>query len=296
MKVRGYRIELGEVEAAIRKHSDVSDCVVVAREDVVGEKQLIAYVVSQAETTDTHLNGSELRRYLKGTLPEYMVPSLFVQLSSLPLTPNGKVDRRALPAPDAERPHLEREYVGARTELEGLLVEFWEQSLGVERIGIHDNFFELGGDSIKGAVLINRLQQWLGEYVYVVALFDAPTVAELASYFNTHYAEAVARVCPAALIPDAGQKEGSGEEEIERVRKLIVPLPAPLIAVRRTLSLSSFSPLHARAPPCCASCSAAIHDSSLLRSWNCSASTRWPSGAMPSQGATPSGSKALCAP
>ena len=194
VKVRGYRIELGEVEASLREHSRISECVVMAREDPDGQRQLVAYLVA-VESDATALSGRELREYLKGRLPHYMIPSQFVMLEEMPLTTSRKIDRKALPASETERPQVEIVYVAPRTALERMLVTLWEQTLRVEQIGVHDNFFELGGDSIKGAILINKLQESLKEYVYVVALFDAPTVAELASYLNTHYAEAIARMC-----------------------------------------------------------------------------------------------------
>jgi hypothetical protein len=211
VKVRGYRIELGEIEARLREHSRVSECVVVASGESDGQKRLVAYVVSEGE----ELMVNELRLHLKERLPEYMIPSQFVSLEQMPLTLHGKVDRRALPSPDTERPHLGREYLGPRTELERMLVKLWEQTLGVEHIGVYDNFFELGGDSIKGAILINKLQEWLGEYVYVVALFDAPTVSELAGYLNTHYAEAVARAYSVDPADNARQLRAINSAEIE---------------------------------------------------------------------------------
>src|SRR5207237_2401053 len=113
----------------------------------------------------------------------------FVHLEEMPLTPNGKVDRRALPGPDASRPALDKEYVPAHTALERMLADMWEQALGIQQVGIHDNFFELGGDSIHAAIFVNHLQERLGEYVYIVAIFDAPTIAALSDYLLRHYGE-----------------------------------------------------------------------------------------------------------
>jgi amino acid adenylation domain-containing protein len=191
VKVRGYRIELGEAEAALAAHTAIREAAAAVREDRAGGKRLVAYFVAR----DSALvpGADELRSHLRERLPEYMVPSAFVALDALPLTSNGKVDRKALPAPPAERPTA-REYVAPRTPLEGYLAGLWEKELGVERVGVEDNFFELGGDSIKGAVLVNRVRDKLGEDVYAVALFDAPTVAKLARYLAAHRPEAVGHV------------------------------------------------------------------------------------------------------
>src|SRR6185369_4049726 len=137
----------------------------------------------------------EWRAWLSRTLPDYMLPAAFVTLEAFPLTTSGKIDRAALPAPDASRPDQDQAYVAPRDQLEQLLIDMWQPVLGLNELGVNDNFFDVGGDSIKGAILINRLQQLLGEYVYVVAIFDAPTVAQLATYLRQHYPTAVNRLC-----------------------------------------------------------------------------------------------------
>jgi len=140
LKVRGYRIEPGEIEARLRNHADVTDCVVVAREDQPGDKRLVAYLVTEFKTVDAY----ELRNLLREELPDYMVPSAFVSLKSLPLTMNGKIDRRALPAPDLRSQG--DTFVGPRNAVELLLTRIWTEVLGIKRIGVYDNFFALGGD------------------------------------------------------------------------------------------------------------------------------------------------------
>jgi amino acid adenylation domain-containing protein len=224
VKIRGFRIELGEIEAVLGEHPGVRETVALARDELPGDSRLVAYVVPNQQAADV----SELRHFLKNKLPDYMVPSAFVMLDSLPLTPNGKIDRRALPAPSANRPDLEITYVAPRTELEDFLATLWQEILGIERIGINDNFFELGGDSLGGAVLVNKLQSVLGEYVYIVALFDAPTIAGLAAYLNEHYPQAVSKICgveseqsEAAL----SQSEKIDVEKVARIRRLVKPLP-----------------------------------------------------------------------
>src|SRR6185369_5353721 len=131
VKVRGHRIELGEIEVVLGQHERVRQSVVVAREDVPEQKQLVAYVVSEGVSEgEAEISAGELRSYLKERLPEYMVPAFFVALAELPLTPNGKVDRRALPAPEHTRSQSEESYVAARTPVEELLAAIWCEVLG----------------------------------------------------------------------------------------------------------------------------------------------------------------------
>ncbi|MEH1824947.1 MAG: non-ribosomal peptide synthase/polyketide synthase [Nostoc sp.] len=175
VKVRGFRIELGEIETVLSQHSEVKTVVVIAREDTIGDKRLVAYIVPQKEVTPTV---SVLRQYLKAKLPEYMVPNAFVILEALPLTPNGKLDHRALPAPDLHE-FLDR-YVAPRTPVEEMLAQIWALVLKVEQVGIHDNFFELGGHSLLATQLVSRIRNILKVELPLRELFAAPTVAELA--------------------------------------------------------------------------------------------------------------------
>ncbi len=191
VKVRGFRIELGEIETALLEHPAVRDAVVLARADTPDDLRLVAYLITEPGTA---ADVRQWRTWLSQKLPEYMLPAAFVFLREFPLTPNGKVDRRALPAPDTGRPEQAQAYVAPRDQLEQLLIDLWQTTLGSDRIGVKDNFFEIGGNSIKGAILINRLQELLGEYVYVVAIFDAPTVAQLGDYLRQHYHAAVNRI------------------------------------------------------------------------------------------------------
>jgi amino acid adenylation domain-containing protein len=190
VKVRGFRIELGEVEAGLLAHPDVAQAVVLAPADKSGARRLVAYVTGHE---GRELAASDLRRFLETTLPEYMVPAHVLVLAAMPVTPGGKIDRRALPDPE-EAPASGRPHVAPRTAAERFVVEVWQQVLEVDRIGAEDDFFALGGTSIKAALLTNRLQERLGEYVYVVALIDAPTVEKLAAYLIRTYPEAMARV------------------------------------------------------------------------------------------------------
>ncbi|UNE64528.1 non-ribosomal peptide synthetase [Xanthomonas oryzae] len=175
VKIRGRRIELGEIEAHLLSHPQVREAAVLAREDVAGERRLVGYVIAAGDTPTT----AELQRHLRVQLPEYLVPEAFVPLEAWPLTANGKLDRRALPAPDAEQRHLQT-YVPPATALEQQLAEIWQAVLGVERVGRHDNFFQLGGHSLLAVTLVERLrQQGLG--MDVRALLGQPTLAATAA-------------------------------------------------------------------------------------------------------------------
>lgn len=175
VKVRGFRIELGEIEAGLDSQSSVRQSVVLAREDIPGEKRLVAYVLPNKSNPPV---AKDLRAALAERLPDYMVPGLFVFLDELPLTPNGKVDRNALPAPEPQRPVLSEEYVAPTTEGEILLAEIWQEVLRVEQVGINDNFFELGGDSLKVAQVATRIREAVGVDILLRSLFENPTVGE----------------------------------------------------------------------------------------------------------------------
>jgi acyl carrier protein len=176
VKVRGYRIELGEIEAALNGHPGVEQSVVVVRADGAGDKRLVAYVVAGRAA----VNG-ELRTYLKGRLPEYMVPSAFVSLGEIPLTPNGKVDRRALPEPEPSPSEAADDYVAPRDSVEEELAAAWAELLKLERVGVESNFFELGGHSLLAMRLLSRVCERFRVELEVRALFEAPTVAGMAA-------------------------------------------------------------------------------------------------------------------
>ncbi len=178
VKIRGFRIELGDIEAVLEQHPAVQQTVVIAREDVPGDKRLVAYVVQNPELAST---SSELRRLLKEKLPDYMVPAIFVRLDALPLTPNGKVDRHALPVPDQVRQEPEKTFVAPQDELELQLAKIWEQVLGIQPIGVRDNLFELGGHSLLVARLSDLIEKAFNKHLSLATIFQAPTVEQLAS-------------------------------------------------------------------------------------------------------------------
>ena len=174
VKLRGYRIELGEIETVLASRSDVREAVVLARDE--GETYLAAYVVVEKGST---LTAQELRNYLKGKLPEHMVPAAFVFLDTLPLTPNGKVDRKALPAPELQS--AGKIFVAPRNDVEELLAAIWCELLHLKKVGIHDNFFQLGGHSLLATQLISRVRNAFGAELPLQSVFEAPTVGEFAA-------------------------------------------------------------------------------------------------------------------
>jgi amino acid adenylation domain-containing protein len=180
VKIRGFRIELGEIEALLAQHAGIRELAVIAREDIHGDKRLVAYVVPQQERPQI----GELRSFLQEHLPNYMVPNFFVFLDTLPLTPNGKIDRRALPAPDLSNQESAEIFVAAQDDLERELTEIWERVLGVEAIGIRDNFFDLGGHSLMAVSLFSQIEQTFGKNLPLATLFKAPTIEQLASFLR----------------------------------------------------------------------------------------------------------------
>lgn len=180
VKIHGFRIEPAEIAGVLRLHPRVREAVVVAREDQPGEKRLVAYVVSRDQKAH---DAGELKKFLQGKLPEYMIPKGIVFLASLPLTRNGKIDRQALPAPDPLRLDTAGR-VAPRNQIEETLTTIWSGVLGVELLGIHDNFFELGGDSILSIQIIARANQ-AGLKLSPRQVFQHQTIAELAAVAGT---------------------------------------------------------------------------------------------------------------
>jgi amino acid adenylation domain-containing protein len=180
VKIRGFRIEVEEIEEVLKEHNAVRQTVVAARADVAGDKRLVAYVVGRDP-----VQVAELRSFLKTKLPDYMLPSAFIFLDSLPLTATGKIDRRALPAPDHDRPELANEYVAPGTPAQKLVARAWADVLKLESVGIHDNFFELGGHSLLAIRVNSRLREAFGIQFPLSMLFEQPTIAGLAERIET---------------------------------------------------------------------------------------------------------------
>lgn len=205
VKFRGFRIELGEIEATIAQYPEVEEAVVLVREDIPDEKTLVGYVIlATGVNADLHI--PQLRQFLKSKLPDYMVPSLLVNLERVPLTSNGKVDRKALPKPDAAR-QLTEEYIAPRNEIEQQISDIWAQVLNVEKIGILDNFFDLGGYSLLAIQVIARLRKAFQVEILLSHLFELPTVAELSNRVETLHWAAQGKQIAQSKMTD-GYEEG----------------------------------------------------------------------------------------
>jgi thioesterase domain-containing protein len=177
VKIRGFRVEPGEIEAALSRHPALRESAVVARADGRADARLVAYIESRTSPPPTP---NELRAFLRGSLPEFMLPAQFVTLEEMPRTPTGKLDRRALPA-DPARPERTTAHVAPRTPTEAALASIWERLLDVRPIGVDDNFFDLGGQSLLVVRTMTATRDALGVDLPARTLFETPTIAELAA-------------------------------------------------------------------------------------------------------------------
>jgi amino acid adenylation domain-containing protein len=243
IKIRGFRIELGEIESVLSQHPAVREAIVLAPEETenpksespnseipnsksaIGNSQwlgrrLVAYVVSAQQPPTV----TELNRFLRKKLPEYMVPASFVFLDALPLTPNGKVDRRNLPAPDQCRPEQESPFIAPRTPVEEVLANIWAELLKVKRVGIHDNFFELGGHSLLITQVASRIQQAFQVNLPLRTLFDAPTITLLSAAVATAQLEQEDAAEAAHMLRELEQLSPDEVKALlEAERQVIVP-------------------------------------------------------------------------
>ncbi len=189
VKLHGYRVELGEIEGALREQGAVRDAVVLVREDASGDKQLVAYVAPERThqlpyVHEQTLTPATLREYLKGRLPQYMVPSAFVLMARLPLTANGKIDRQALAAFSFESMQPAQDFVGPRTETEKALAVIWTGLLKVENIGINDDVFDLGAHSLLAMKALTQIRDVFEVSLSLRNLFEHPTIAGLAGIID----------------------------------------------------------------------------------------------------------------
>ncbi|HEX4221808.1 MAG TPA: amino acid adenylation domain-containing protein, partial [Pseudonocardiaceae bacterium] len=181
VKIRGYRVELGEIEAACVAHPDVTQAVVLMREDQPGDPRLVIYLTSARP----NVNIATIRSSMRAVLPDYMVPGAFIRLDGFPLTPNGKLDRKQLPAPESVAE--ENRYTqgtelaerGPRSLREQVLCELFAEVLGVASVGVHDNFFDRGGHSLLAIRLVSRVRAVFDTELRIQRLFELPTVAQL---------------------------------------------------------------------------------------------------------------------
>jgi amino acid adenylation domain-containing protein len=178
VKIRGFRIELGEIEARLASHPAIREVSVLAREEILGDKRLVAYYTAEVATA-----AEDLRAHLIATLPEYMVPAAYVHLEALPLTPNGKLDRQALPAPEGNA-CASRAYEAPQGEVEETIANIWAKLLKLEQVGRHDNFFELGGHSILAMKVMAAIEKQFGVRVTVRILFEKSTAASLGAHID----------------------------------------------------------------------------------------------------------------
>jgi acyl-coenzyme A synthetase/AMP-(fatty) acid ligase/acyl carrier protein len=177
IKLRGFRIELGEIEARLAEHPAVREAVVIAREDTPGDKRLVAYYTASlvGEPEAETVGAEQLRSHLSASLPEYMIPAAYVRLDDLPRTPNGKLDRKALPAPEADA-YSTRSYEPPQGETEMEVAAIWTDVLKLERVGRQDNFFKLGGHSLAAVQVVTRLRQALSVELTIRDLFAHPVL------------------------------------------------------------------------------------------------------------------------
>ncbi len=218
VKVRGFRIELGEIEAVLHQHPaiDLAVAQVYANEQ---DALLVAYIFNDEGKFPTV---AELHEHLKARLPHYMIPGIFIPLDTVPLTRSGKVNRRALPAPDSQGPRLStgQTYVPPSTPVEEDLARIWAEVLDLERVGIHDNFFELGGHSLLATQIASRVRELYDVDVPLRALFESPTIAQLAALITEAMLEGMEEEKLTELLDqldDLGDIEDLSEEELMRL-------------------------------------------------------------------------------
>ncbi|WP_199099901.1 polyketide synthase, partial [Dyella sp. ASV21] len=202
VKIRGFRIELGEIEAALQRVEGVRACAVLAREDRPGQKRLVAYYVAD----DSRLSARRLREQLAQTLPEFMVPAIYLRLDALPVTPNGKLDRRALPMPDSRRPELADAYVAPQDSVEQKLCELFADMIGLDQVGRLDHFFDLGGHSLLAVRTLARIHAEISAAPTIPAFFAEPTPAALAALIQGHR-----HTSPLAARLSRGRRPDHGE-------------------------------------------------------------------------------------
>jgi amino acid adenylation domain-containing protein len=227
VKLRGYRIELGEIESVLSSHPDVGECVVILREDVPGDKRLVAYI----RTWAAEFNTDEVRAFVKELLPGYMVPTAFIPVTEWKLTPNGKIDRKALPEPASGPAGLaENNYAPPETDIEIALAEIWCTLLRAERIGVEDDFFDLGGHSLMATQVISRIRDAFGCELPLRTMFETPTIRDIGRRVN-------ALIEPLAVSED----ESDIEKLLLELESMTEEEAAELLAAERHQLSAAFS-------------------------------------------------------
>lgn len=222
IKLRGFRIELGEIESSIKKLKDIDDCAVILHGNNSESKKLVVYYVAQK-----NINSEKLKLSLQNTLPEYMIPGVFIKIPQIPITPNGKLDRKTLSKLLVDSSDQNRKYVAPRNSLERYLADLWKDVLRLEKVGVYDNFFEVGGNSLKAAILMNRMEQDFKASAHISAIFKAPYIAEFANYVAEYYPEFVMEKFSDANYKSKLENAVIGyrkidDEKINKFRSLII--------------------------------------------------------------------------
>jgi amino acid adenylation domain-containing protein len=186
VKVRGYGVEIREVETVLQGHPEVTDVAVIARPNESGEARLLAYFTVRAQPGP---GVSELQRFLRQKLPNYMIPSAFVMLDKMPLSATGKIDRQALPEPGRARPRIDTYFVAPATSIEKKLAEIWTDVLSLDEVGVQDNFFDLGGHSLSATQVVSRIIQHFQVDLPVQSLFEMPTIKAMGVTIERNLAE-----------------------------------------------------------------------------------------------------------
>ncbi|UCH96422.1 MAG: amino acid adenylation domain-containing protein, partial [Candidatus Aminicenantes bacterium] len=207
VKIRGFRVEIGEIETVLLQMENVREAAVVPRKTVSTDTYLCAFIVAAKE-----LNVTELREFLSGELPDYMIPTSFVQLEQMPLTQSGKIDRKALAELDKEPLKLNETFTAPKTGIEKITADTWKEVLNLEEVGINDNFFDLGGNSFDIIKVNNKLNQRLERSIPIVKLFEYPTIGKLSRYLSGRESTRGLQNEQSPLIPPAPKPGQTGLE------------------------------------------------------------------------------------
>ena len=210
VKIRNFRVDISEIEGKLAEHPEIKLAVVTAKEDSPGDIRLIAYFVARSQPAPTV---TALREFLGAALPLYMVPAVFVAMPEMPMTPTGKINRRGLPEPGKSRPNLATPFVQPTTDVERKLTAVWQEVLALDEVGIHDNFFELGGHSLAATRIIARTIKTFQFDLPIKALFDSPTVADMAVLISQNQSKRANQKSLAQLLREL---EAMSDDEAER--------------------------------------------------------------------------------
>jgi amino acid adenylation domain-containing protein len=252
VKIRGFRIEIEEIESVLKQCPGIADALVIAIGELTADKRLVAYIRA---TGEPHVSVDGLRQHARTKLPEYMVPAAFVFLEAFALTPSGKIDRKALPAPGADRPELESTFLAPATAAEQVLADVWAEVLSLERVGVNDNFFSLGGDSILSIQVVAGAKQ-RGITISLADVFQHQTIRELVSSSVVCDAvpsaaprSVVEQVSPFALLSEADiRKRPAGIEDAYPLSRLQVGMLFHAQLNPGLAIYSNLSSIHVRVP------------------------------------------------